>query len=107
MPNSRIIFWPNVICTKNFLLTEEDIQSIATDDVESDVVWKGDLGLKGPWMGRLILFGNKVKRRVGNRTDIITSFTSEIERIVALRDLFGVKIDEEDIIHIKGRDAAL
>jgi hypothetical protein len=109
IPDRRIIFWPNVICVRHFVLTPEDIQSIKADIVASNATghFKDDVEPTGMWMGRLIMMGDKVRRHVGNRMEVITSFTTEAERIVALRDLFGFQIDETDAIHIKGRDAAL
>lgn len=69
IPDTRIIFWANVLCVTHFLLVQEDVQAIkAEDSVESDSKGqrKGGVGDTGTWMGKFGLFGDKIKHHVSH-----------------------------------------
>lgn len=76
-------FWANVVAIAHFVVGNDD-----------------DLG-------RLVLFGRRLDRRIGDKSEKVTEFKSEVERIRALREYFGISIPEVNIIHIKGRVAEL
>lgn len=48
-----------------------------------------------------------MKRRVGKRSETIVELKDEIERIRAVREIFGIDIDDSATKYIEGRDAAL
>jgi hypothetical protein len=58
-------------------------------------------------MYRIILHGNEVKKSYGVESEVIRKFESEVERIKALREIFGIRLRDEDAVYIKGRAAAL
>jgi hypothetical protein len=87
------MFWNNVICVKVFI---EDAAP-ENQDLER---------CKRP-MYRIILHGREMKKSYGLESEVITTFESEIDRIRALRETFGIKVRDEDEVHIKGRAAAL
>ncbi|KIJ43689.1 hypothetical protein M422DRAFT_252932 [Sphaerobolus stellatus SS14] len=63
-----------------------------------------------PWqrhLGRLAMDRSAVRRHVGSRSEVLRTFTTERERILALRELFGVHTPDDDVKHILGRAAAL
>jgi hypothetical protein len=58
-------------------------------------------------MCRYVLFGKELKRYIGGDAVTIRTFSTELQRIRALREVFGLDIPDEAQIHIMGRDAAL
>ncbi|KAJ3558181.1 hypothetical protein NP233_g11555 [Leucocoprinus birnbaumii] len=56
---------------------------------------------------RIILDGKQVKKSFGAKSEVMRTFESELDRIRALREIFGIKIRDEDEEYIKGREAAL
>lgn len=91
------LFWENVLCSKHFWL-------------ENDNFPQGYNYLLAPWqrhMGRLAMDRSGVRRHVGSRSEVIRTFITERERVLALRELFGIHIPEDDVRHILGRASAL
>jgi hypothetical protein len=62
---------------------------------------------RGTWMGQYIMAKGRVKRQVGTQSDIIAVFKDEIQRIRAVREIFGIDIDASAAKYIVGRAAAL
>lgn len=62
---------------------------------------------KGTWLGQYNMVRGRVKRQVGNRSDKIMESKDEIERIHAVREIFGIDIDDGAAKYIEGRAAAL
>ncbi len=58
-------------------------------------------------LGKLILMDGTLKRRIGSVNAVERIFASEEERAVALRDVFGMAFDDEEIRGIEGRAVAL
>ncbi|KXN92041.1 Arylamine N-acetyltransferase [Leucoagaricus sp. SymC.cos] len=58
-------------------------------------------------MYRIILHGNVVKKSYGVESEILRTFETEVERVRALREIFGLKLKDEDVEYIKGRASAL
>ena len=57
-------------------------------------------------LARLALFRGVLKKRVGEKVVLRIDCKSEKERLNLIREHFGIKVTEEDLIHIKGRTAA-
>ncbi|KAJ3564237.1 hypothetical protein NP233_g8419 [Leucocoprinus birnbaumii] len=53
------------------------------------------------------LSSRRVKKSFGAKSEVMRTFESELDRIRALREIFGIKIRDEDEEYIKGREAAL
>ncbi|KIY45687.1 cysteine proteinase [Fistulina hepatica ATCC 64428] len=58
-------------------------------------------------MGRLVLSRDRVKRQIGDKSQVIRTLRNEWERIAALRELFGLAIEETDASYIQGLPSAL
>ncbi|KXN93198.1 hypothetical protein AN958_00122 [Leucoagaricus sp. SymC.cos] len=58
-------------------------------------------------MYRIIIGGNELKKSYGAKSEVMRKFDTEVERIRALREIFGLKLKDEDAEYIKGRAAAL
>lgn len=86
-------FWNSVICVKVFV----------TDHGQED----RDLEKTKRPMYRIILHGKEVKKSYGGQSEVIRKFDNELDRINALREYFGIKLKDEDEVHIRGRAAAL
>ena len=56
-------------------------------------------------VGKVMLFQNEVKRNDGGKTKMVMVCKSEEERVVALKEHFGVTLIEEEVKGIKGRSA--
>ncbi|KAK7448824.1 hypothetical protein VKT23_013553 [Stygiomarasmius scandens] len=65
----------------------------------------GDIAQKE--MGTLTLIGRTVKRQIGQTTEELKRLETEEERIKAIKEDFGVHIDDDGIEHIRGRKAEL
>ena len=101
------LLWQNVLCTKYALLHE-------AGDLDPDRRLQAELASiqyskeeKEKFMYRYILVGKEVKTRVAGRSVTMRSLSTELERIRALREVFGIQIPDEAQSHIIGRDAAL
>ncbi|KAF8510144.1 cysteine proteinase [Hysterangium stoloniferum] len=75
--------------------------------VQYFVVEDGGEGESGPSFGRLIMFGNKVQRRVGLESTTVKEFATERERIQILKEDFGVLVQEGEVQNIMNTLAAL
>ena len=91
-------FWNDVFCVSYFVVDEGSTTS------SGSCVEKG-LSLTSPDknMGKLVLTGGKVTRRIGDKLELVTEVKTELDRISVLRSLFGVKLEEDDILHMEGR----
>ncbi|KAF8510143.1 cysteine proteinase [Hysterangium stoloniferum] len=80
------VFKNNVVCLRFF----------ATDTA----------GPNGALLGRFMLMGNKVLKKIGTHAEPIMEFNTEKERIQILRDVFGIIIEETEIEYIENTPAA-
>ena len=103
------LFWNNILCIKYGLLHE-------ADDLDAESMSQATLQLtsgrytkeeKEKFMYKDVMFRNDVKRYIGSSPVTIRTFTTELERIRALREIFGLEIPDEAQGHIIGRNAAL
>ncbi|KAF9073036.1 hypothetical protein BDP27DRAFT_1319312 [Rhodocollybia butyracea] len=111
------IFVDNIVCSRCFWLSDEEMEAelALTDNLETyqrDIYSEGgiprwDGSLNSRFMGRLALFNTEVKRHVGTRSETVKSFHTELERIDALREFFGIDIPRVDLENIRGRKPAL
>ncbi|TFK32376.1 arylamine N-acetyltransferase 1 [Crucibulum laeve] len=92
---SNNIFCNDVICVKHFPLDEEDAKR-----------FEGQAGSE-TCMYRMVLIGKEVKKYVGSSSEVVQIFLNEVERIRALRETFGIDIDDEAERHIRGRKSAI
>lgn len=51
--------------------------------------------------------GAVVERHTGSLSELVTTLFTEQERANALREIFGLDIPTDDLLHIQGRAAAL
>ena len=112
MAPGMTIFWSEIIITKHFLLTDEEC---ATTEIAGSIEKVGgtvgvDTGIdrqRGTWLGQYILTKDRVKRQVGAQSETIMEFKDEIQRIHAVREIFGIDIDDSAAEYIEGRAPAL
>ena len=57
---------------------------------------------EGEIVGTISMLGGEVKRRVQGRSEVVAQATSERNRVMALEEWFGVKLQEGEIEGIKG-----
>jgi arylamine N-acetyltransferase len=57
--------------------------------------------------GSLILVNNSLKRKINGKTEHIATFKHEGERIAALKEWFGIELNEDEAEGIKGMVSAL
>ena len=96
----RRFFTQKVFCTKMLLNSSSDSSSCSsTVEDESGRVeaWRD-----GRVAGRLTLQGRKVKRVIGEKTEVLGVFESEEERVNALREWFGIELTASEIGGIAG-----
>ncbi|KDR79380.1 hypothetical protein GALMADRAFT_1236714 [Galerina marginata CBS 339.88] len=96
MPDLQGLFWSNVICVKNFVLEDDHVVACGM----SESITSREITY------RMVMIGKEVKRSddAGN-TETIRSMNTELERIEALREIFGVNLHDDDALHITGRVA--
>ncbi|KAF8590406.1 cysteine proteinase [Ramaria rubella] len=82
------LFKQNVLCVRHFIDTHDN----------------DGLGVR---LGRLVLIGTRVQRRVGEETHTVREISTEIERLQILKEDFGITIEHDDIQNITGTSAAL
>jgi arylamine N-acetyltransferase len=99
--------WKVVSCVKHFALTDEDMQSIGAGGESITTATVDEKVDQSLWLGRIILFSDRVTRVVGGQIQVLCTLGTELERIRALRDIFGVTLDEGDVHHIEGRKSSL
>jgi hypothetical protein len=57
---------------------------------------------------RIVAAGNRVTKQVpGREPEILRTFASEQDRVDALKEIFGLKLEEGAVENIKGRLSAL
>ncbi|KAF8999491.1 arylamine N-acetyltransferase 1 [Cyathus striatus] len=94
------LFCNHVVCVKHFLLTDQDKKVLGDGGVSvSDS--------EHLYMSRLVLMGKDVRKHVGGVAEVVRTFHNELDRIKALRELFGIDINDDAVAHIKGRVPAL
>ena len=100
--------WTNVLCIKYALLHEASDfkpESVLQMNMDSNRQYTKEEREK--FMYKYVMVGKEVRRHVGGSTVTIRKLTTELERIRALREVFGIDIPDEAQAHILGRDAAL
>ncbi|KAK7455248.1 hypothetical protein VKT23_011120 [Stygiomarasmius scandens] len=95
------LFWENVVCSKSFWLSDEEMAELMDDKDSKEKL--ADIPLTRRYMGRLGMEGNKVRRHIGPRSDVIKVMSTEVDRIDALRDIFGIDVPRQDLIFMEGR----
>jgi hypothetical protein len=55
----------------------------------------------------MILHGKELKKSFGVNSELICAFETELDRIKVIREVFGIKMRDEDEVYIVGRAAAL
>ncbi|KAF5364589.1 hypothetical protein D9758_005580 [Tetrapyrgos nigripes] len=109
----RGYFVNNLICSKCFWLSADEMEMLAESGPKrnggnaSKKITNASVPLTHRYMGRLGMEGNTVRRHVGPRSEIIRTMKTEMDRIEALRDIFGVDIPPQDICFMKDRVPAL
>ncbi|KAF5364592.1 hypothetical protein D9758_005583 [Tetrapyrgos nigripes] len=109
----RGYFVNNLICSKCFWLSADEMEMLAESGPKrnggnaSKKITNASVPLTHRYMGRLGMEGNTVRRHVGPRSEIIRIMKMEMDRIEALRDIFGVDIPPQDICFMKDRVPAL
>lgn len=101
------MFFNSVVVVKHFLVTPEDEETseeipkadVGTDEASAEAMSKQA-------MSRVVLFGNEVKRYIGGTAVVLQTLTTELERIQALREIFGIDISDNAVEYIRGRNAA-
>ncbi|KAF8189485.1 arylamine N-acetyltransferase 1 [Mycena galopus ATCC 62051] len=95
------LFWENVVCTKYFWMTDEEIREF------DEAVDPATLTSLTRYMGRLAMAGDALRRHIGTRTAVLRVMKTEVERAEALKEFFGIDITHDDLKHIRGRGAEL
>lgn len=52
-------------------------------------------------LGRLVMTGRRVQRRIGTHSRTIREFSTEYDRVRILKDDFGISVDESEVRNIK------
>jgi hypothetical protein len=103
------LLWNSVLCVKYALLHE-------ARDLDAESASRANLDLanhhytkeeKEKFMYRYTMVGKEVRRHIGGSAVTVRKLTTELERLRALREVFGIEIPDEAQAHILGRDAAL
>ena len=105
-------FWVTVICVKQFFVEHEDVPPVATRAQKSASAHDSDKSDEYKFsadssIGRFILNGTRIDRRIGDRSETIAVVHSDLERIKALKNWFGIDLSEDDVRWIRGRAAEL
>jgi arylamine N-acetyltransferase len=58
-------------------------------------------------VGKLMLVDGEVKRNMGGRTELVTVWETEEERVRGLEEVFGITLTEEEREGIRGRNVEL
>lgn len=106
------MMWNDVIAVRRFFLDEE--QSSVADHLANTSLQQNAVGnetrlarSKDTWQGKYTMMKGVVKRHVGTDTKVILDSKKEGTRVRALREIFGIAVDDEDVEYIEGRDSAL
>ena len=70
-------------------------------------VYSDQEGVGREYLGKFTMFGNEVRKHVGNKSEVVETFDSDLGRIQALRMYFGMNVRDEDAAHAKGRAGSL
>jgi hypothetical protein len=98
--------WKNVLCVKyGFIHDSGDLEAILRVGLELDN-WQYTGKEKERPMCRYVMFGKEVRRHAGGSAVTIRKLSTELERIRALREVYGIDIPDEAQAHILGRDSA-
>ncbi|KAF8878520.1 hypothetical protein BD779DRAFT_1447625 [Infundibulicybe gibba] len=100
-PGAIPLFWSNVVCMKHLLI--RDMAQVP----EEDVYTHSNIHDDGTFMYRLVMVENRVTEHVGTRTTSIRTLESERDRIVAMRELFKIPIEDSAIVYMEGRAPSL
>ncbi|EKM81236.1 hypothetical protein AGABI1DRAFT_56672 [Agaricus bisporus var. burnettii JB137-S8] len=90
-PDPTTPFWNSILCLKLFTIDNEE--TLQLEKCERP-------------MYRIILFGKEVWKSSGANKEILRNLETELDRIRAIRDYFGIDMKDEDAVHIVGRAAA-
>lgn len=93
----RIWFTQKIVCTR-FLLEGEDGSCLPDEIGDKDEKRLVD----GKIVGQMILNQDVVKRRIGDRSDVVEEGKTEEERVRALRKWFGIRLTEGEKKGIRG-----
>lgn len=58
-------------------------------------------------IARISITGDRAVKHIGEHREVVRTFKTEQERVIALNELCGAKIDLDDVKHISGRISAL
>jgi hypothetical protein len=108
--NESGLFWENVICSKCFWLTDDEMKMLAGSDnreLVNSSKKSTDIPLTQRYMGRLAMEGNTVRRHIGPHSEVIKTMKTEKDRIDAFRDIFGIDIPPRNMRFMMGRVPAL
>lgn len=89
-PNPQSVFWAGVLCLKLFTIDEGNLH------LEKS---------KRP-IYRITLFGKEVWKSSGSDKEVLRVLETEVDRIRAIREFFGIDLKDEDAVHMVGRAAA-
>jgi hypothetical protein len=101
------VFWDNVIAVRYALVERRglDAESLNREGLDlTDGRYTDDE--KKTFMCRYVMFGKEVKRYIGNSGVTVRTMNSEVERIGALREIFGLDLPDDAQKYIEGRNAA-
>lgn len=90
-PDPTTPFWNSVLCLKLFTIDNEE--TLHLEKCERPLY-------------RITLFGKEVWKSSGANKEILRNLETELDRIRAIRDYFGIDMKDEDAVHIVGRAAA-
>ncbi|KAF5372380.1 hypothetical protein D9615_009311 [Tricholomella constricta] len=101
------IFWHNLLCIKYEFLDNvdpSDEEARAQAEAERRQVTEG---VKSTLMFKYVMFGREVRRNIGSSSVMIRTLGSDLERIRALKEVFGLDLPEDARVHVKGRAPSL
>lgn len=90
-PTTTNPFWSGILCIK--LCTIDNEETVHLEKSKRPVY-------------RVILYGKEVWKTCGSDKEILCILETELDRIRAIRDYFGIDLKDEDVVHIIGRPAA-
>lgn len=99
-------FWWEIIAIKYFLVSPTTLAEIPISP-SSTSIDPMHLDPAKAVYGRYTLSGNVVRRAIGRGGEVLKTLTTERERIEVLREVFDVKLRDEDERFIEGRAARL
>ncbi|KAF8879268.1 hypothetical protein BD779DRAFT_1447074 [Infundibulicybe gibba] len=94
-------FQSGIVCTKHLLIRD------MAQAPEEHVYTHPNIHDDGTFMYRLVMVDNRVTEQVGTRSTTIRTLESERDRIVAMRELFKIPIEDSAIVYMEGRAPSL